>query len=220
MHNVQSFWGLVVPAHGEVTATIEQSPGIERYLHISNVAMGPKCEKGMNVLSVVENGQEVTLCTLAVGSAMQHRCEVILDATVQFKNSGATSLHLSGFMSEMLEVEETSDEGMMGPETDSSDSDEAPMGVPLPHLSKEDAARILSKAKAIAKAEAEAGMGDDDSDDGSDDGEEGSGDSEEGEEGDDDGGILTGRTEVAAGIKRIKPTPAGKAVPASKKAES
>lgn len=131
---MSSLWSLVLPGGGEETVVMEQTFEEETFLRLRNIALASSLHEGLNTVSVVVNGEECVLCTLAKGGQVQHDIETLLDCTATFRNSGTAPVHLLGEFTTInlddlsQDMSEISD--LDGSDSESSDG-EAPMAVPL-----------------------------------------------------------------------------------------
>ena len=92
-----SFWSMAVKGGASEDLEVEQTVSVCRYVHVTNIALAANPSDGPNTLSLVTNGIECVLATLCKGATLQYPLEIMLDSTVTFKNSGKTTIHLSGY---------------------------------------------------------------------------------------------------------------------------
>lgn len=116
MGSDMTFWSLSVPGGGEQPLEIEQSPTTAQYVHVTNVALGMNPSDGTNTLSIIQNGVSLVLCHLSKANTMQYPLQLMLDESVTFKNSGKTTIHLTGFVTSSSDVDD--DEGLMDEDED------------------------------------------------------------------------------------------------------
>ncbi len=65
MASDMSFWSLKLEGGAKATVDIEQTMEQITYVHISNFALQPSPSDGHNTVSVIVNGEETVLVTLA-----------------------------------------------------------------------------------------------------------------------------------------------------------
>jgi hypothetical protein len=153
-------WTATVAGGGELTQEIEQSlDQLCRFLHVTNIALGPKATDGPHTIAAIVNGEETVLCTLLRGlpGHRQHCMDALFDATVLFRNYGSSPVSISGYWAVSVEDEEEEEMLMLSDDEESEDSDdEVPMAVPIvsthayPERGRERGGRDLASSMAEA----------------------------------------------------------------------